>query len=349
MFYNKLHADCVGATTYQKIYTKKGLKKMSENKRNDRQVKINDDAKEFAKATLKRFKKQNKGYFDSKEEMKDQYSEFLLERLPGAIDFCVRYGHLRDNENVQEVKAAIYTKINDPSFIKLIKKEIKHGNDIDNIKLFPIIAREILQKAKEVNDQILAEDPNGRTYDVSDVSELSKLIMKKKLSKLEKAGVSTATAFDVLSVVPTKKAIEYSQFFRIKSIYDYLYEHAKNEEINFAKIMDIVIPEAYYPAFITFALLERKEKFSKLTDNQKALYLAISTWCFDTMNNRLTNKELDAVIRSYVNSRKNDEAKGKDGNRRYALASLSEDEYERIAKTVKNLIAHDDSMKKYLN
>lgn len=321
---------------------------MSENNKNGRKFKINEDARDFAKASLKRYKKSNKGYFDSKSEMKEAYAQYLLELLPGAIDFCVKYGHI-PNDEVQETKVAIYTKINDPAFIKLIKKEIKHDNDIENIKLFPIIAKEILAEAKKVNDELIASNPNAKTYDVSDISELSQLIMKKKISKMEKNGVPAAIAFDVLSIIPSKKAIEYSQFYRIKSIYDCLYEHAKISAVPFAAIMDVVVPDEYYPAFITFALLERKEKFAKLTDTQKTLYLDISTWCFDIMEKKLSSKELDAVLRVYINSRKKDEAQGKDGNRRYALSSLSETEYERIAKTVKNIIANEDGLKKYLN
>ena len=159
------------------IIQRKETQQMSD-KNNERKFKINEDAKSFAKASFKRFKKQNRGYYDSKSELKDGYAAYLLERFPGAIDFCVKYGHIPDDE-VQEAKNAIYTKINDPAFIKLIKKEIKHDNEIENIKLFPIIAKEILAECKKVNDELIANDPNARTYDVSDVSELSQMIMEK--------------------------------------------------------------------------------------------------------------------------------------------------------------------------
>lgn len=317
-------------------------------KNRENKVKINDDAKRFAKSTLKRYKKDNKGYFDSKKELKESYCQHLLELLPGAIDFCVKSGHI-NNDEVKEVRDGIYSKIASEDFTKIVKKEIKNDNEIENIKLFPIVAKDILAECKRVNDANRAEDPNAALYDVTHVSELSQMIMKKKLKKMEKEGISTALAFDLLSIIPTKKAIEYSQFYRIKSLYDCMYEHAKEEKVPFGKIINIMIPEEFYPVFISFALLERKEKFSKLTDSQKELYLEISTWCFDTMNRKLSNKELDAVITLYINSRKKDESQGKDGNRRYALATLSADEYERIAKTITNIIANDDSVKKYLN
>lgn len=316
---------------------------------NKQKITINEDAKKFAELDFKRFKKKNKDFYDSKSELKDQYFQYLLELLPDAIEFCVKFGHIQD-ARVQEAKMGIYTKINDPDFIKLLKKEIKHDNEIGNIKLFPIIAKEILEEAKKENDKILAQDPNATNlYDVSDVSELSQIILKKKINKLEKIGVPVSVAFDLLSIIPNKKAISFSERFRIKMFYLCLYEHSKTVKIPFKEIIDTMIPDEYYPGFILFALLERKEVFGNMTDAQKELYLSISNWCFDTMEKDLSNKCVENIILSYINGRRRDEMKGRDGNRRYALSSLSETDYARIAKTVQNFIANDDSVKKYLN
>ena len=54
------------------------------------------------------------------------------------------------------------------------------------------------------------------------------------------------------------------------------------------------------------------------------------------------------IIKTYVAGRKKDEANGKDGNRRYALTSLSATDYEKITKVINKMIADDDSIKKYL-
>lgn len=312
-----------------------------------RQVKINSDAKDFASTSMKKYKKHSGDIFDSKKELKSSYSMYLIDLLPDTIEFVVKYGYI-SNEEVQEIKTAIYQKINDPDFIKVLKKELKNGNKVKNIKLLPIIIKEILMEAKRVNDEALAEDPNAKIYDMSDLVELSQIILKKKMKKLEKAGISSAVAFDALSVIPTVDALETSQFYRIHALYDCLYEHAKGTTIPFAELMKIIVKEEYYPVFITFALLERKEKFLKLTDAQKTLYLDISNWCFKTMEKDLGKDEIESIIKTYVAGRKRDEAQGKDGNRRYALSSLSTDDYERINKVITKMIADDDSIKKYL-
>ena len=178
--------------------------------------------------------------------------------------------------------------------------------------------------------------------------ELSKKILKKKMKKMEKEGISQGLAFDVLSIIPSEDALKSSQFYRIHSFYNCLYENAKGTAVPFDKIMEIIIDKDYWMAFITFALLERKEKFSKLTDAQKTLYLDITTWCFSIMEKKLSKEELESVIKTFINNRKRDEAQGKDGNRRYALSSLSADDYPRINKLIAKMIANDDTIKKYL-
>lgn len=313
---------------------------------NGRNVKINSDAKEFAKATMKRYKKDSGDYFDSKKELKSSYELYLIDLLPEAIDFVVKYGYI-NNEEVQEVKTGIFQKLTDPDFVSLIKKELKRGNDIKNIKLLPIIIKEILAEGQKVNNEALAENPNAKIYDLTDIAELSRLILKKKIKKFEKAGINSQLAFNVLSIVPHKSALENSQFYRIHSLYDTLYESAKSVAVPFDVVMDILVPEDYYLAFITFALLERKEKFMKLTDSQKELYLAISNWCFSTMN-KLKKDELESVLKTYVAGRKKDDEAGRDGNRRYVLSSLSEDEYPNIHAMVSKMIAKDGNVKKYL-
>lgn len=318
------------------------------NKQNQqKQIRINEDAKQFASLTLKKYKKHNGDYFDSKKELRNSYYMYLIDLLPDTIEFVVKYGYI-NREEVQETKKAIYTKISDPDFVKTLRKELKNDNKIKNIKLFPIMIKEILLEGKRVNDEALAQDPNAKQYDLSDLVELSQLIMKKKLKKMEKAGISSSIAFDSLSIIPCKEILETSQFYRIKSLYECLYEHSKGANVPFTELMSVLIGTEYYPAFITFALLERKERFTKLTDAQKQLYLDISNWCFKTMEKDLSKEEVESIVKTYIAGRKRDEAQGKDGNRRYALSSLSADDFPRISKVIQKMIADDDSIKKYL-
>ena len=209
--------------------------------------------------------------------------------------------------------------------------------------------KESAEQIKKISEQYGFEiDPTRKIYDMSDLTELSYLILKKKMKKFEKAGIPASLAFDVLSIIPCKEALKSSQMYRIHALYDTLYEHAKTTQIDFDKLIDLAVDEDYHLACITFALLERKEKFSKLTDSQKTLYLAITNWCFNTMEKKLKKQEVYELINIYVKSRIRDDKNGRDSNRRYSLSSLSEEDYPRIATVVKRIIADDDSVKKYL-
>lgn len=313
---------------------------------NTRAIKIDEDVKEFAKLTLKKYKKHN-DFFDSKKELKESFYMYLIDLLPKTINFIVRSGYIQ-NEEVQEIKQAIYTKLVDPKFIKIIKKELNNGNKIDNIKLMPIIIKDILVLTEKENTELLAKDPNAKIYDMSDLIELSQIILKKKLKKMKKAEIDDNIAFDVLSIIPTDDALASSQIYRAHQFFECLYEHSKSKVIPFDKIMDVLVKPDYYPTFIAFSLLERKEKFGNLTDNQKTFYLSVSTWCFETME-KLSKDEIEAILKTFISGRKRDEAKGKDTNRRYSLISLSESDYPRIAKMIQRMISDNDSIKKYFN
>ena len=311
-----------------------------------KKIRINEDVREFAKLTLKKYKKENGNFFDSKKETKESYYMSLVDLLPEVIMFVVKFGHVQ-NEEIQNVKTLIYQKLTDYDFIKVLKKELKNKNKIKNIKLFPIIIQEILEEAKKVNDQLLAQDKNAETYRMDDIQELLQIILKKRLKKFAKAGIDTATSLDVLSIIPCDEALDISQFYRIKSFFDCLYEHVKGVAIPFETIMSLVTSEEYYPMFITFALLERKERFAKFTEAQKTLYVDISTWCFKTMEG-LKSGAIKSIINVYINGRKKDDSQGKDGNRRYNLSTLVPDDYPKITKVINAMLSHDESIKKYL-
>lgn len=322
-----------------------------------REIKIPKDVERFGTWDLKKFKKKGPGYeYDSKKELKEAFELYMLELLPEVIEFLVKYGHINRDE-VREIKESCYARLIDTDFVKRIRKELKKDNDIKNIELLPILFREILFEAQKANASALAKDPNADLIDLSDVEELiTEFIVKKKMKKLKKAGIPEAFAFDILTIIPCKEALGYGQFYRIHCLYDCMYEHAKKgnmSTIKFAQVMEALVdvklvPEDMISYFILFALLERKEKFSKITDEQKPLYTAITTWCFDEMERHLKKSQVEEIISLYVSSRKKDDAQGKDSNRRYVLSTLSEQEYARISKIVKNFIVKDESVKKYL-
>ena len=316
---------------------------------NTKKIHVSNDVKYFSKLTWKKYKKENSDYWDSKKELKKEYYQELLQYFPDVLLWLVKFGYIKSDE-VIDTKQKCYAKFNDPDFCKALKKSLKKGDKIDNIELYPIIIADIITLTAMQNEKIKNEDANAPIYDMSDMIEISKMILKKKLKKFAKNGIEEAIAFDLLSVIPDKKAlsIRNSQFFRIKTTFDILYEHAKNSAVDFNKIVKIIIPFDFVNPVIIFSLLERKDKFSKLNDTQKKLYVDITNWCFDVMEKELKPNEIEYILEAYANARKNDDAKGKDSNRRYVISSLSDQDYKNISKVVKRFITDHEDLKKYI-
>lgn len=321
-------------------------KKEKFNNEQPRKVKVNDDVKTFAKLTFKKYKKEM-GYSKG-EDAKNDYRLYLIEMLPEVIDFLISYGHIPD-ENVQSIKNACFSKISDPKFVKTLRKEIKDDVKIKNIKLLPIIISEMIVAIQKANAENAANN-SGEVYDVEDLVKLSQVILKKPLKKMDKEGIPEDLAFDILSIIPTEDALKKSSFFRVRSFFEVLFEHAKvKENIPVDKIIKLVAGKDNYVMFIVFALLERKEVFGKLTDKQKVLYLAISNWAFDTLENEFDSEGRKDVFITYAKSRMRDAAKGKDSNRRFALTNLSETDYAKIHKTLNYVMSKNENMKPYFN
>jgi hypothetical protein len=284
---------------------------------------------------------------DSKKEWKESFNNYLIDRLPMVIEFIIRNGHIK-NDEIQEAKESCLANINDPKFIKFLDKMIDKGDDIDNIKLLPVIAKEIIERAEKENARRLSEDANAKTYDERDLANLCVNILGKKLKKLKKAGIDPNLAFDILCVIPNDDIMKYSTFYRVRMFYDTLYHHASREDIPFDEIMDKAIKENRYSQFIAYALIERKDKISKLNDSQMKLYSGITNWVFSTLES-LNRDEIEAILKSYISARRKDDANGNDGPRRFVITSLIANDYPNITKVVTKLKSEANDADKYLS
>lgn len=318
----------------------------------EREIEIPNDTKAFMKMNWKKFKKKNKEYFDSKKEMKENYFSEMLYLLADTIDYLIRFSHI-DDPKVQEVKTRCYQQLSgnpeSPDFIRYITKVVKREgvSAIPNMEFFPIILSEIISDINRVNAEEKEKDPEAPQFDASELYELNMLILKKKLKKAAKKGIDEDVAIDVLSVIPCSDAMKYSKFFRIKSVFDILYIHSKTKIIDFKEVIKLLIDDEWYDVPIQYALQERKEKFQKFNEKQKSFFNSITTWVFQELEDS-DKSTIFEIIQNYVKTRKRDDSRGKDGNRRYFLSSLPEDEFPRICKIVEQIKNKDPEAEKYL-
>lgn len=315
------------------------------NQNNKRQFKVPDDTTLFASLTFKKYKKKYSDPYASKKDQKKGYYRMLLDLLPRTIDVLVKYSQVPD---IREIKSSIYDKLFDKAFIKLLTKELKEDVEyIENSELLPIIIYDLITEANKRHAEELKENPEAAEFDLSDVIELSSIINKKKMKKLKKGGVPETVAFDILSVIPTSKALEKSQTYRIRTLCRVLYEHAKNEEFTIDPIMKLVIKSDYHPAVITFLLLEKKEIYVNYTEKQKEFFNKVTDWCFNTLED-CPKETINSVLRTYIKTRQNDKAQNRDSNRRFFLSSLPEDQFPKIVKVMNKIIEQDESVKEFL-
>ena len=313
---------------------------------NQNEFKIPSGPASFAKMTWKKFKKKYSDEYDGKKDTRRGYDSLLVEYLPDTIEFLVRYNG-RHDKDMDELRNRIYGNLVDKKFIKYLEKQLEDDREIDNIKYFPIIVRDIIIAANEEARRAKAENPNAEfNLDFTDLQELSLLILKKKIRKLKKKDVDEDVSFDVLSIIPTPKVLEGKQFrYRMGNVMKVLYEHAKTKEISYENIIESVIPVEYASQVISFNLLERLSRTQNFNDSQKKFNAQVTEWVFTTMES-MDRSTIEAILKNYVDIRKRDLANNNDADRRFLLKSVPEDEFPNLKKVINNYMeTHQDDVK----
>lgn len=319
---------------------------MKENQRGG-EFKIPKIVSKFANKTWKKYWKENKDVFDSKKDGLKEFCLYLQDMMPDVVEFLIHYGHI-NNDEVKQVKNDCFAKIINEDFIKYLGKRIKKDEDYaKELKMFPILVREIGMAAEQENQKALAQNPQAAVYDMSDLYEISKKLMKKQMKKMMEIGISEEMAFDLLSLIPSPKAMQYSPVYRIRNLFNSLYEWSKSKAVPFKDIMNIIVKEEQYTNFIVFALLEKREVLSNMSDAQKNLYTDITTWCVETME-AMNPHDITEIINAYIKARNRDESNGKDCARRYNLGVLTAEDYPHINAVITRMVAENGDIQKYL-
>lgn len=319
---------------------------MKENQRGG-EFKIPKIVSKFANKTWKKYWKENKDVFDSKKDGLKEFCLYLQDMMPDVVEFLIRYGHI-NNEEVKQVKNDCFAKIINEDFIKYLGKRIKKDEDYEKeLKMFPILVREIGMAAEQENQKALAQNPRAAVYDMSDLYDISKKLMKKQMKKMMEIGISEEMAFDLLSLIPSPKAMQYSPVYRIRNLFNSLYEWSKSKAVPFKDIMNVIVKEEQYTNFIVFALLEKREVLSNMSDAQKNLYTDITTWCVETMEG-MNPHDITEIINAYIKARNRDESNGKDCARRYNLGVLTAEDYPHINAVITRMVAENGDIQKYL-
>ena len=308
------------------------------------------DVEAFGFADFKEYYKECKDQYDKKKEARYDFYWGLIEYLPVVIDFFCTKGHVQTGD-IPEAKRLCYDKFlnkdDKDRFVIYLTKQIKEeGNGIcANLIFLPIILREMIQGIIDYNANRTEDMPEMAPAD--NLFILSETILKKRLKKFTKIGVDASLAFDLLSVMPDPAAIKYSPYFRVREVFEILYRYAETQNIEFTKIMRLLFDSSDYNYVIGFALQEKKDKTKNFNEKQNALWTQITKWVFEELED-MDGKEIRDILTNYIKLRKKDAASGKDGNRRFYISSLPEDDYPNITKVLKQIKNSDSDAEKYL-
>lgn len=317
---------------------------------------IPEAVRNFANMTFEDYKKENKGFCRSKKEKKELktwYFRDLTCDLPEVIDWCIRNGHIQD-EKIQEVRNACYEKLcgeNGPEYTKylcdVLEGDTDDDKDIENIKLLPILLHEFIAEILKHNLEN-AENPAEQLLRPDDLYKLYETILKKRIKKGIEKGIPEDLLFDLLGIMPVKKAAEYSAYYRARCVFDLLYAYTKEHPmVSVEIIMDYLFYEDDMKYPIGYALQERRDKTKQFNEVQKGLYNSINGWAFGVLEN-MPKKEIRDILENYISVRKRDASQGKDSARRYYISSLPEKDYPTILKVVSQIKNADNEAEKYL-
>ena len=325
---------------------------MSKNNRNringPRREDVFNDAEIFATCDFKKFYKKNKkkSGWENKKEAKKEFFDVLMEKFPTVVYWMLREGFKRD-QKTKEIADGILDKFADKDFVKRLTKKVEKGEDYRNLELFPIFLREVIRRANNKNKKLKSEGKEKEMVEISIYDDLADDLIGKKVRKLDKAGVNHDISRNVRMAIPCENALRYSTTFRIRAVFDILYDAASTMEIPFDTIVKHVIPKEYWTDLIVISLLEKKEFYGSLNDSQKKFYVDVTNWIFKTMNEMETSG-IQEILRLYVAGRRRDDANGRDCNRRYSLSTLGENEYKNIVTCIKAMIVKDPTIEKFM-
>lgn len=326
---------------------------MGRNNNGNPRDRIPEEVRDFAEMSLeqdkKAWKKDKKRHLTSmtEKDVEEGYYAALFDLSPYAITWVARYGHTQTPE-AKEVTDGIYGKFVDNRLLKFARKMIKEEGikAIPEYRIFPLVASTML---KSIDDANAVRKTEGKPLiDTTRLEELCKMCFKKKYKKLvDKMGISEEIAFPILMAYPHKSCVEFGKTYRIRVFFDTLYKLASMLDVSFDLIMNEVVDEDQWAAFVAFALLEKKTRCSN-NEAQQKLFYSITKWCLNFLEDS-SDDEIRTILQVYINARKKDAEAGKDAARRFPLSSLSKDEYPTIVSAMNGILAGNPANKDYLD
>lgn len=341
---------------------------MSTEKKKKKKIKVPKSVLELRLTPKKFAKKHNikltgKGMSkkDKKRNLKKLQKEYCESAISG-LNKAVKI--LAENINntgkkVVKVKEGIENIITNPDVMKRLAKIYnKNPEQYPNLIFLPnMIMNTLLYYSR---DSLTEEEKAiADSLDKEALVEFCEKILKKKIKKYKKYGLSDSISFQLATVIPTTKLFKSSpQWY--KKLIQQMYDIAGEEEVDIDNILKAITKldkdnyiskkdfyEGFYSAFI---LRRNSNKNKNFTDSQKDLHEGLIERALNYLDG-LKPKKLRSVLRDYIKARKFAEQMKSDSKRviNFAEHANSNSSYLNIKATVKELIEDNANNELYLS
>lgn len=313
-----------------------------------------DEVLDFMDLNYSDYKKEWKKEL-GKKETKRRYLEEVVELIPYASDYVFNSGYL---ESEAEVGEHLATMLSSEKTINAVIKECKDDDYYKaSLNTLPYFIRAMLIDMKDKAEGVTEEDADALTAVREALIKLINIITEKRINKLEKKGLDRGIALDLSAILvksgPDRDKIK---FYQISEAMRSLYEYAEKEPdliapgkpMDFIDLMAALVGKDNLPMVIQFALNERADRKTSMTDKQKAYWDHITQTVFSAIE-EYDKDVIDAILTNYIDNRKRDYQNGKDSPRRFHIIDLPEAEFPKTVKRVRKLITDDESNKQYLS
>lgn len=315
--------------------------------------------KKFAKKNNIRIKGKGLSKSERKHAVKrlnHAYSENAINGLNKAVKILAENP---EGKKIDKVKEGVDNIISNPDVMKRIAKLYeKNPDSYDNMIFLPHMIMTTISYYS--SDSISEEEKEiAESMDKDALAKFCEKILKKKIKRYKKLGLSDELAFQLAAVVPTAKLFKNNRKW-YKRLIQQMYDMATVSEIDVDVMLKAIIKidkdkviskKDFLEGFFSEFILQRStNKTHSYTDTQKDLHESLIERTLIYLDNMKSHRLKD-ILKQYIKRRKVAEEYKNDTKRviKFIDHANSNSSYTNIKSVVQELIADNSSNELYLS
>jgi hypothetical protein len=317
--------------------------------------------KKFAKKHGIRLKGKGLTKGEKKREIKrfkKLYSVAAITGLNKAVKILSE--HPPEGKKIEKVREAVDNVIVNPGVMKRVAKLYsKDPKNYPNMMLLPnFITTTILYYNQDTLNE--KEKEEGKNLDKDQLLEFCEKILKTKIRRYRKSGLSSSTSYQLATVIPTTNLLKNNNRQWNKKLIQSLYTIAETESVDLNMILSSVRTidkkksikknEFYEGFFSEFMLSKSSNRNHTFNDTQKDLHDSLIEKTLEYLEN-IKPRKCREILKGYIKRRKTAESYKNDSKRviKFIDHANSNSSYTNIKSVVQELISDNSTNELYLS